>query len=106
MNQPKLILEIASGPLDGQVVTLVAETEWHKMGDGPLSFPWDTELGTSQARFILVAGAWWLEPIGGTRSTRRNGELIQAKVKLAEEDVLKAANTWLKVKQINQTQKE
>lgn len=102
MNQPKLILEIASGPLDGQVVTLAAETEWHKIGDGPLSFPWDTELGTPQARFILVAGAWWLEPIGRTRSTRRNGEPVKEKVILTQGDWLKAADTWLLIKQIDQ----
>ena len=102
MSQPKLILEILSGPLDGQVVTLAAETEWRKTGDGPLSFPWDAELGTPQAHFTLVEGTWLLAPVGGTRNTRRNGEPVKEKVLLAQGDWLKAADTWLLVKQIEQ----
>lgn len=106
MSQPKLTLEILSGPLDGQVVTLNAATEWSRTGTSALSFPWDEELGTPQARFTFTDDSWWLEPIGGARSTRHNGEQVHDRVQLTAEDVLKAANTWLQVKQISQTQKE
>ena len=105
MTQLTLTLEILSGPLDGQVVTLTTATEWSRRGAGPLSFPWDEELGTPQARFTFTDDAWWLEPVAGARSTRHNGKQIDAKVALAVEDILKAANTWLQVKQMGEEQR-
>lgn len=105
MSQPKLTLEILSGPLDGHLVTFDAATEWSRTGAGALSFPWDEELGAPQARFTFTDDTWWLEPIGGARSTRHNGEQVQAKVKLDTGDYLKAANTWLQVKQMGEEQR-
>ncbi len=106
MSQPKLTLEVLSGPFDGQIVTLESTTEWSKSGSGVLSFPWDGEMGTPQARFIVTDGKWWLEPIGNRRSTRRNGEAIKEKVALSPGDWLKAAETWLLVRKIGEQSKE
>ncbi len=102
MTQPKLILEILSGPLDGQRVTLEAATDWSQAGDGALSFPWDKELGAPQARFTWAEGQWWLELVGGGRNTRRNGDPLTEKATLTQGDWLKASNTWLLVRQIGE----
>ncbi|MCP4125425.1 MAG: hypothetical protein GY751_27130 [Bacteroidetes bacterium] len=61
MSDSKLILEILNGPLDGHVVTLETVAVWAKEGDGFLIFPWDAELGTPQAHFILEEGNWFAE---------------------------------------------
>ena len=52
-DHPKLSLEILSGPLDGENITLTTETEWSRAPGSPLSFPWDDDLGEPQARFVL-----------------------------------------------------
>ena len=95
MSNPKLTLEMLSGPLDGQTLTLKTEAEWSQAGEGPLCFPWDEQLGTPQARFFIEAGQWWLESISGQRSTRHNGERIESKMALDKGDLVKAARTWL-----------
>lgn len=100
MGVPKLTLEILSGPLDGQVVTLETETEWSKAGDGPLSFPWDEQLGTPQARLQVEASRWSLVALPNERSTRHNMERIEDTVPLEKDDLLKAANSWLLISQI------
>lgn len=100
MSQPKLTLEIASGPLDGQVVTLESTTEWSRLGTDLLSFPWDETLGIPQARFVFAEDRWWLEALSSERSTRCNGEPINGRIALSEGDRLKAAATWLIVKGI------
>jgi hypothetical protein len=97
MGNPKLSLEILNGPLDGHVETLESETDWSKEGEGSLSFPWDEELGTPQARFFVEDGKWWLKVSSTRRSTRHNMEPIEDKAPLGEGDLLKAANTWLLV---------
>jgi len=102
VNQSQLSIEIRSGPLDGQIVTIEAEAEWSRAGNGILSFPWDETLGTPQARFVFVEGAWWLEPLPNPRSTRRNGEQIRQKIALSEGDWLKAASTLLFIKEVTQ----
>ncbi len=93
MNTPKLSLEILNGPLDGQVITLKTETEWSKESEGPLGFPWDEELGTPQALFLVEAGEWWLQSAKTRRSTRHNMKRIEEKVSLAEGDLLQAAHS-------------
>jgi len=98
MDNPKLSLEFMSGPLDGHVVQIEGETEWSKEGEGPLSFPWDEELGTPQARFSLEKGEWWLEVVSTRRSTRHNMEQVEGKVALNKGDLLKASDSWLRVK--------
>ncbi len=122
MSNPKLSLEILSGPLDGHVVTIEDKTEWSKEGRGPLSFPWDEELGIPQARFFIESENWWLEAsstrrntrhnveriegkvplevFSTRRSTRHNMERIEGKVPLEVGDLLKASNTWLLISQI------
>jgi len=93
MSQPKLTLELLNGPLDGHLVTLDGETTWTKEGEGVLAFPWDSELGTPQARFFPEEGNWWLEHDHdgkATRSTRHNGERVTAKEQLQKGDMLKA----------------
>jgi len=100
MNQPKLTVEIISGPLDGHEVTIESMAEWSRLGDGVLSFPWDETLGAPQARFFFAEDRWWLEPLANQRSTRHNGEPINGKIALSEGDWLKAAATWLIVKGI------
>lgn len=100
MSQPKLIVEIGSGPLDGHEVTVETPTDWSRLGDGPLSFPWDETLGAPQARFFFAEKQWWLEPLASQRSTRCNGEQLNEKIALTEGDWLKAASTWLVVKGI------
>ncbi len=102
MSKPKLSLEMLNGPLDGQVITLENETEWSQEGEGSLSFPWDEELGTPQARFFVEEGKWWLEghvAPHGTYCVSR-GERVEGKTQLEAKDVLKANDSWLLVKDI------
>jgi len=100
MHQPNLSLEVMNGPLDGQIITLQEDSDWSRAGNGALSFPWDAELGAPQARITFADVAWWLEPCASSRSTRHNGEVVTAKVTLAQGDWFKAANTWLCVRQV------
>ena len=99
----KLSLEILNGILDGYVVTLDAETTWGKAGQGPLSFPWDTELGAKQARFFPEGGNWWIEGYDARHGTDciNRGERVAEKVQLNKGDVLKASDTWILVNQID-----
>lgn len=106
MSEPKLTLELLGGPLDGLTLTLEAETEWSKTGDGPLSFPWDNELGTPQARLFTEAGEWRLEALPNERSTRHNMEPIDGTVLLNTGDLLKAANSWLLVTNLDSQNQE
>jgi hypothetical protein len=98
----KLILEILNGPLDGHVVTLETETSWGKEGDGPLIFPWDTGLGTKQARFFPEGENWWIEGYNAPQGTYyvNPQRRIEKKTQLSEGDLLKASDTWLLVSQI------
>lgn len=105
MSNLKLSLEILNGPLDGEVVTLEGETVWSKEGEGSLSFPWDEELGTPQARFFVEDGKWWLKVSSTRRSTRHNMERIEDKAPLEKGDLLKAADTWLRVNGVEQLEK-
>ena len=105
--EQRLVLEILSGPLDGALVTLETDAEWSRAGDGEarLTFPWDTELGDPQARFIVDAeeGHWYLEgldaPHGTYRVNREERLDKKEKVQLKSGDILKASNTWLLVRQ-------
>ena len=101
MSNPKLNLEILNGPLDGQVITLEKATEWSKEGKGKLSFPWDEELGTPQARFFLEEESWRLEGHDAPHGTYRvnRNEKIRDRVPLESGDLLKACGTWLLVRQ-------
>ena len=97
-----LTLEVLSGPLDGSTVVLEATAEWSRDGDGPLAFPWDAELGKPQARFFLEGGRWYLEGLDaphGTYRLNREERLTGRKAPLESEDILKASQTWLLVRQ-------
>ncbi len=101
-NKPKLELEILNGPLDGQTILLETDTDWTRSPGSQLSFPWDEDLGEPQARFILEADGWSLQPAAtrrGTHILRANAE-DRLPVTLQENDVLKASSTWLKVIEI------
>jgi hypothetical protein len=100
MATPTLKLEILSGPLDGLEISLKEAADWSGSSDGQLSFPWDKELGLPQARLFVEEGKWWLEAGKTYRSTRHNMEQIEGKVALAKGDVLKAANSWLLITDI------
>ena len=97
-----LKLEILSGPLDGAPITLEADAEWSRAGDGPLAFPWDAELGQPQAQFTIEAGRWYLAGLEdaphGTYRINREERLTGEKVQLEGGDILKASNTWLVVR--------
>lgn len=98
MSQNTLHLEILSGPLDGLTVTVGEQTDWTFVENGLLSFPWDAELGSPQAKFYLEAEIWWLEvnpgAAHGTYCANRLGR-IEGKFQLQAGDVLKASETWL-----------
>lgn len=99
----KLSLEVLSGPLDGQVVTLETETVWGKAGNGRLSFPWDAELGDKQARFFIDIGKWWIEAYDephGTYCLNRQTK-IEEKIQIQQGDFLKTSETWMLVNQID-----
>jgi len=98
MSDQTLTLEMLSGPLDGVVLTLTEETAWESAGSGLLACPWDTELGTPQARFKPDAEGWMLESLKSPHGTYRvNTEerLTTESVRLAGGDILKASGTWL-----------
>jgi hypothetical protein len=95
----KLILEIASGPLDGLQITIENETEWRRSETGPLCFPWDSELGEPQARFLRTNKGWAVEGFKaqhGTHLVKRNRNVRQP-VTLREGDLLRAHETWILV---------
>ena len=96
-----LELEVLTGPLDGYVISLQAEAEWTAVGNGPLAFPWDEELGEPQARFTVDEHGWGIEsrksPHGTYRINRE--EKVQGRIPLEKGDVLKASHTWLLVRE-------
>lgn len=98
-KKSKLELEILSGPLDGQVVTITADSDWTRLPGSLLSFPWDDELGAPQARFVLAAEGWQLQPAKARRGTHllRADAEDQLPIALQTDDVVKASATWLKV---------
>ena len=97
----QLKLEVLSGPLDGHVILLDEAVEWGRAGEGPLSFPWDAELGEPQARFTVDEEGWWLEGLEAPHGTYRinREEKVREKVRLAQGDLLKASGTWLGVRE-------
>lgn len=103
MSKGQLALEILSGPLDGHKVILEGETNWSKKGEGPLIFPWDTELGEPQARFFKDGTEWSLEGFQSKHGTYclNRQEKIEKQVKLMQGDMLKASETWLIVSKMN-----
>lgn len=95
----KLELEILTGPLDGVRVQIEAETAWTRQPDSPLSFPWDSELGEPQARFVPGEKGWQIEPVSAKRGTHllRHDAEDRLPAVLQVDDVLKAGDTWLRV---------
>lgn len=95
------MLEILNGPRDGEVVILNQNAEWGRNGAGPLSFPWDSELGEPQARVIADDNGWWLEPNQSPHGTHRmsKGERVLTKTKLSAGDIYRAHQTWFVVRQ-------
>ena len=93
-------IEILSGPLDGACVTLRESTEWSRAGGGPLSFPWDDELGEPQARFTLDEEGWGLEGVSTRHGTYRvnTNERVVAWLRLSAGDILKSCQTWMQVR--------
>ena len=101
MSQTKpLVLEVLSGPLDGAIIELVAETAWTKAPGNLLSFPWDVELGEPQAILIPKPDGWILTPNHSLHNTYRlnTEEKLIDKIVLKVNDILKASQTWLLVK--------
>ena len=98
-----LHLELLNGPLDGRTIELESEALWRQAGEGPLTFPWDAELGRPQARFYRQGDGWWLEAYPaahGTYCVNRAGR-IQGSVQLQGGDLLKASEVWLLVARID-----
>jgi len=103
-NIPTLTLEILSGPLDGATLILTGEAEWTRAGTGPLSLPWDVELGTPQARFKPDVEGWTLtgaQSPHGTYRLNTEERITTETLRLTECDILKASDTWLLVHQVN-----
>lgn len=94
-----LELEILSGPLDGERLTLTEPTEWSRQGIGPLVFPWDTKLGIPQGRFVPNESGWSVEPnpLASPVSLVNRNEKLAGPVQLEEGDVLRAGTSWLLV---------
>ena len=104
-----LALEVLNGPLDGAIITLTTESEWSRVGEGPLVFPWDKELGSPQARFAPGEEGWQLQGIRSAHGTYRinsNERIVEGQLQLAQGDVLKASQTWLQVRLVNLEQPE
>lgn len=97
---PPLIIEILSGPLDGATIEIHEASNWTGSGTGPLSFPWDAELGDPQARFVPGSDGWILECFEARHATYRVNEnqLVKGSIQLCSRDVLKANTTWLLVR--------
>jgi len=102
MSDKRLVLEILNGPLDGHKVKLEKETFWSKKGEGPLIFPWDTELGEPQARFFCEGDEWWVEGLKAQHGTYCLGHAgrIEGKVRLEARDMLKASESWLFISKV------
>ena len=96
-----LELEVLSGPLDGHIIVLDEAVAWGRGGKGPLSFPWDVELGEPQARFTVDADGWWLEGLEAPHGTYRvnREEKVCQRVRLERGDLLKASGSWLGVRE-------
>lgn len=101
-GKQKLIIEVLNGPLDGAMLALEQETEWSKAGQGPLSFPWDDELGSPQARFRPDTEGWQVQGHQAAHGTYRVNESqrITSSVPVEVGDILKASATWLLVRAI------
>jgi hypothetical protein len=97
-----IVLEVLSGPLDGERIELREAAEWSRIGKGPLVFPWDVELGAPQARVVPGPEGWTLEPIALLQSISliTRDEKVSGPVLLVEGDVLRAATCWLRVEAI------
>ena len=97
-----LTLEVLNGPLDGAEIQITAETAWTKGLGGPLSFPWDNELGEPQAVITPSENGWFLVPNPSAQGIYRinTKEIIKEKFVLSTDDVLKAGCTWLLVKKV------
>lgn len=97
-----LTLEVLSGPLDGAEITLTAAADWQRDPGSPLSFPWDVELGKPQAHFAQEEdGSWTLAGCQASHGTYRmhpQPEKIKTPTRLAQGDILRAHQTWLRVK--------
>lgn len=95
----KLELEVLTGPLDGAHLTLTTEAAWTRQPGSPLSFPWDSDLGEPQARFVPGEQGWRVEPVSTKRGTHllRPDAEDRLPVVLQVGDVLKASHTWLRV---------
>jgi len=96
MNTSKLTLEILCGPLDGYVVTLENETVISRSGEGPLVFPWDTELGEPQALIFPEANDWFIQTKVGIHrtylsKTPNNFEKVEDKRLLSPGNIIKAS---------------
>jgi len=102
-EQTKLELEILNGPLDGYSVLLEIKTEWTRQPGGLLSFPWDEELGEPQMLFVPGEQGWQAEPVKAKRGTHllRPETEDHLPAVLQTDDIIKASNTWLKVKSIS-----
>jgi hypothetical protein len=97
-----LILEILSGPLDGQQIVLTGGAQWGRQAEGPLSFPWDAELGTPQAMITVEDDVWYIEAPSTPHPTERFGRTertraLTGKTRLEPGDILRAGVTWLQI---------
>lgn len=97
-----LELEILSGPLDGYVLLLETITEFTRKPGSLLSFPWDEGISEPQARFIPYTAEWQLEGGNTKRGTHllRQEQEVSLPVVLQVGDVVKASNTWMRIKNI------
>ena len=99
MSKKQLVLEILTGPLDGHLVMPKKETKLSKKGKGPLIFPWDTELGESQARFFREGDDWLIEGFKARHGTYRYAsgepERIEGKARLEARNILRTCKTLL-----------
>jgi hypothetical protein len=94
-----LVLEILSGPLDGEKITLTTTAEWSREGNGLLSFPWDVKLGLPSGRFVPEPGGWSVEPkdLFATISLITRDQKVTVAIRLVKGDILRAGTSWLRV---------
>ncbi len=105
-DHEKLELEVLSGPLDGQRISLFEDAEWTCQGTGLLSFPWDTQLGQPQARFMHTPQGWVMEVMPSShgihiRFNQKTSRLNGGRIKLHPGMILKAACSWLLVRLVD-----
>jgi len=102
-RKAKLELEVLGGPLDGHVIVLETKTVWTRQSGSLLSFPWDASLGEPQAYFMDVEQGWLLEHARAKRGTHviRSDQESQLPTLLEEGDILKASNTWLRIRSVS-----